>query len=193
MRSALTTIAKFLLCVVIAVGLAGASGYLMLRSIGGGIRNGVWETDLAIGTSDAGLYQRARVALYGLWALSSTETVYFVTKTDSDGNALKRECTYRIEGKDPDTRWWSLTVYNNYFFVPNTENRYSFSKTTIEREQDGDWQIHLSGQPQAKNWLPSGDKDGELILNLRTYNPTAEFVRDVATAPLPKIVKEVCA
>ena len=192
MKRLLRTVLKVLLSVVVALVLAFISAYLMLRNPGASIRNGAWETDLTIGSKSAGLYQRAWISLYGLWALNSSETIYFLAKTDSDGGRLSRQCVYRIEGDDPAARWWSVAAYNDYHYIPNAENRYSFSKTTIEREPDGGWQIRLASQKQEKNWLPSGDKDGELVLALRVYNPAPEFVQNPGGVTLPRIVRESC-
>jgi len=178
--------------VIIALLLAFASAYLILRKPDASIRNGVWTTDLTTGSENAGLYQRARISLYALWALNSSETLYFLARTDSDGNRLNRQCVYSIEGRDPQTRWWSVAAYNDYHFIPNTKNRFSYSKTSVEREPDGNWEIRLASQKQEKNWLPSGDKDGELILALRVYNPAPEFVQNLGSVSLPKIVKESC-
>ena len=111
-----------------------------------------------MGSEQAGLYLRARIASYGLWAMRSSEAVYFSTAMDSAGSRLRHDCTYRIEGTDPDTRWWSLTVYNDDHFIPNPLNRYSLSKTTVKREADGSWAMRLSRAPQEGNWLPSGDE-----------------------------------
>jgi hypothetical protein len=192
MKKLLKTLLKVFLSLIIALILAFVSAYLMLRKPEASIRNGSWETDLTVGSENAGLYQRARISLYALWALNSSETIYFLARTDSEGNRLNRQCVYRIEGSDPQTRWWSIAAYNNYHLIPNAENRYSFSKTTVEREPDSSWQIRLASEKQARNWLPSGDADGELILALRAYNPAPELARNLTGTPLPKIIKEGC-
>ena len=192
MKKLLKTLLKVLLSVIIALILAFVSAYLMLRKPEASIRNGSWETDLTVGSENAGLYQRARISLYALWALNSSETIYFLSRTDSEVNHLSRQCVYRIEGSDPQTRWWSVAAYNDYHFIPNAQDRYSFSKTSVERESDGSWKIRLASRKQEKNWLPSGDQDGELILVLRVYNPAPEFAGNLRAVPLPKIVKEGC-
>ena len=191
-KKLLNTFLKVLLSVIIALILAFVSAYLMLRQPEASIRSGSWETDPAVGSEQAGLYQRARIALYALWALNSSETIYFLTRTDAEGHKLSRRCVYRIEGNDLPARWWSVAAYNNYHWIPNTEDRYSFSKTSIERESDNSWEIRLASQKQPKNWLPSGEQDGDLILVLRVYNPAPEFMQNLSSAPLPKIVKENC-
>ncbi len=185
-------ILKILFCVILAALLAVVSGWVMLKKQSGGIANGPWRTDPTTGSSRAGIYHRARVASFGIWALDSSEVVYFFAEKDSDGNTLSHDCTYKIIGKDPDTRWWSVTAYNNDHFIPNPLNRYSYSKTTVEREPDGSWVILLSPQKQEKNWLPSGDKEGSLNVSLRNYNPSRALIDSPASVELPRIIKEGC-
>lgn len=192
MKKFLKLAGKILLCVVVASALAFGSAYLRLGKIEARIHNGVWDADLDTGGTDAGLYQRAQIALYGLWALKASETIYFITKKDSDGNLLNRGCVYSVEGKDPNTRWWSLTVYSNYHFIDNPDNRYSYSKTTISREPDESWKIRVASQKQERNWLPMGEKGDDFELLLRVYNPSPEFMQNIATVPMPKVIKESC-
>lgn len=186
---------KLLLSIVVAVTLAAGSAWYALRptDYGGQIKNGEWMTDLTTGTENAGLYQRAQIALYGLWAMSASETVYFVANTDAEGNKLDARCTYRVEGNDPDARWWSLTVYKNFHFVPNERKIYSVSQTSVQREPDNGWRIFVSPTEQAKNWLPSGGAaSDDLKLLFRAYNPSASLVSQIGQAKLPKVHKEGC-
>jgi len=187
---------KLSLSVLAALTVAAGSAWYAMRpnEYGGQIRNGVWTTDLTTGSNAAGLYQRAQVALYGLWAMSSSETIYFIANVDSDGSPLAGNCTYAIDGTDPDARWWSLTVYKNFHLVPNEGKVYSFSKTTVAREPNGAWLIYLSPDSQPKNWLPAGNPDaaGDLKLVFRAYNPSTLLTGQVASVKLPKVVKEHC-
>jgi hypothetical protein len=183
---------KVLLCLVCALALAAGAGYASLRQTGETLANGPWRTNLTTGSAEAGLLHRARVAWRGLWALQSSEVYYFSAITDSDGQPLRHDCRYRVAGKDPDTRWWSVTAYNNDHFIPNPSHAYSFSKTTVQREADGSWNIYVSREPQPKNWLPSGDQTGELVLSLRCYNPGTNLITNPATIELPRIIREAC-
>lgn len=185
---------KFVSCIVFAVLLAAGSVWYLMRptNYGGNLKIGEWTTDLATGSNAAGLYQRAQVALYGLWAMSSTETVYFVANVDADGSPLDSRCDYRVEGADPDARWWSLTIYRDFHFVPNADKVYSFSQTTIEREPNKSWRVYVSPVKQPKNWLPMGEEKGDFKLVFRAYNPSAAFVQQIADAKLPKVIKENC-
>ena len=194
MRAVVKFTLKILASVVIALLLAGAASWYAMRpnDYGGGLRNGEWTTDLTTGTENAGLYQRAQIALYGLWAMSASETVYFVANQDSDGKPLVSNCTYLVEGTDPDARWWSLTVYKNFHFVPNEQKIYSYSQTSVEREPDKSWRVLVSPVEQAKNWLPTGEDAGDIKLLFRAYNPSAALVKEIGQVKLPKVVKENC-
>jgi len=194
MRKIINFLLKILASVIIAAILASAASWYAMRpnDYGGLLSNGEWKTDLTTGTKNAGLYQRALIALYGLWAMSAEETIYFVANTDADGKPLVSNCTYRIEGTDPDARWWSLTVYKNFHFVPNEGKVYSFSQTTVEREPDKSWRVYVSPVKQVKNWLPTGEDAGDIKLLFRAYNPIAALVKNIGQAKLPKVVKENC-
>ena len=184
------TLLKFALATAIAVALAAWSVSTTLDRAGSSIHNGPWSTNPTTGSADAGLYHRARIAAHGLWALDTSEVVYFAAMTDSQGRPLSHDASYRIEGTDPDTRWWSIAAYNDDHFIPNDLDRYSFSKTTVQREPDGGWAISLSREPREPNWLPSGDQPGTLALSLRCYNPGPILIADPGSVVLPTIVRE---
>jgi len=154
------------------------------------IENGCWHCrlDLPFGGGLLHLYNRAFVAAHGMFALRSPETVYFSAAVDSSGKPLQCGSSYCIRGRDPDTRWWSLTAYKNEHLIPNVLNRYSFSKTTIGRGADGSWQIYLSPRHQSENWLPTGEPNGKLTLLLRLYNPSPAVLSDPVTVELPQIL-----
>jgi hypothetical protein len=135
------------------------------------------------------LYKRASTAAHAPFALSSQETIYFTTAADSAGRKLDCRSTYCIHGRDPDTRWWSLTVYKSDHLIPNAVDRYSFSKTTVARSADSSWKIYLSPRYQPENWLPSGEPSGYPTLLLRLYNPGPAVVSGPETARLPEILR----
>jgi hypothetical protein len=161
-------------------------------SMGVAIKNGPWRTDLTAGGSNADIYTRARVALFGLLALNKSETIYYTARGDSAGDAFDAKCSYRIEGHDPDARWWSFTVYgNDSFLVPNPQNKYSVSKNSVVRSTDGTFTVRLSGSAEAQNWIATSP-DG-FDVTLRLYNPGPTVLADPAGVALPSITKEACA
>ena len=101
--------------IALAIVLGLGSAYVAAFSLRGDsqLRNGPWQTNLLIGSSTADPYIKTYIALTGLLALNKSETLYFEAHEDSAGKPLDGKCSYRIDGKDPDARWWSLTVYGS--------------------------------------------------------------------------------
>jgi len=48
----------------------------------------------------------------------------------------------------------------------------------------------LSPKKQTKNWLPSGDQQGVLVVALRNYNPSRSMIDSPGKVELPKLIKE---
>src|SRR5678815_316989 len=105
----------------------GATWLTVIRGVamGGAVSNGPWRTSLEAGSREGGMYLRAGIAVHGLLALNRSETVYYTATTDSSGIALDGRCTYRVRGRDPKSRWWSITAYGpDDYLIPNTAHRY---------------------------------------------------------------------
>jgi hypothetical protein len=173
---------------------AGSAYYLVLHGTGQKdiIVNGPWRTTLAAGGVDADMYTRAHVALVGLLALNKTETIYYSANGDSSGAPFDPRCSYRIEGRDPDARWWSITAYGrDYFLIPNPQKRYAIGKTNLVRSTDGSFVIRLSQTPEEGNWIATS-ADG-FDVTLRLYNPGQQVLANVATVELPTITREACS
>ncbi len=158
-----------------------------------GVTNGPWSTNLSVGGADADLYTRAAVAIGGLLALSKEETIYFTAFEDSDGDTLTEDCSYQIEGNDPDARWWSITIYalDNYLVV-NDDDHPSVAQTTVSRTKPGHFIATVSPQAQAENWISSRNAGSPFSLTLRLYNPGERVYSSPETTPLPTIKKGEC-
>jgi hypothetical protein len=98
------------LAVGIVLGLFATWATVIRGTMGGGVSDGPWRTSLYTGSSEGGPYLRAHIAVHGLLALSREETIYYTAADDGEGNVLDGNCAYRIEGRDPPTRWWSITA-----------------------------------------------------------------------------------
>ena len=184
---------RLLAAVVVAAGLGLGSAYYAVRSLSAdsSITNGPWTTSLTTGGADADSYTRSFIALTGLFALNKDETIYYGAHTDSAGAPLDGRCSYRIEGRDPDARWWSITLYaKDDFLIPNASNRYSIGKSNVARAADGTFVIRLSGTPETNNWIATSPNGFQITLRL--YNPGPTVKNNPAAAPLPSIVKEAC-
>ncbi|TIQ00823.1 MAG: DUF1214 domain-containing protein, partial [Mesorhizobium sp.] len=73
-----------------------------------------------IGTQAADPYSKARVAREGVLALGQAEGLSFVAERDSDGELLKRQCAYEIEGGFPTARFWTLYAADRSLSVVET-------------------------------------------------------------------------
>ena len=175
----------------VALGLAATWATAIRGTMSGGVSDGPWSTSLDTGSSESGPYLRARIAVHGLLALSREETVYYSTLRDSGGAELDGNCSYRLEGRDPPTRWWSITAYgDDDFLIPNEGNLYSISKNSVTRKADGGFAVTLSRAKADDNWIPIAS--GRFNLTIRLYNPGAEVIADPAHVALPSISKETC-
>ncbi len=171
----------------------GATWLAVVRGTwGGAVSDGPWKTSLTTGSRDAGMYQRAAVAVHGLLALNRSETIYYTAGADSDGAALSGACVYRIDGRDPPARWWSITAYGaDDYLIPNRAGLYSVSRNSVARGDDGRFAVRVSKDAAGANAIPVAD--GAFSLTLRLYNPDAKVVADPAHVGLPAIRKVRCA
>ena len=185
---------KFLgLCLLASVLGLGSAGYRIYDiATDRAILNGPWATNPTTGSKEADSVTRAAVAIGGLFALSREETIYYNTFRDSDGDRLTEDCNYQVIGRDPATRWWSITAYaaDNYL-IRNDSDNHSVAMTTVQRQRDGSYVINVGPDRKAVNWIDTTN-GGRFALTLRLYNPEPDVYENPKTTPLPKIVKEGC-
>jgi hypothetical protein len=107
-----------------------------------------------------------------------TETQYFYTDNDFDGNQLEGKNLYTVTFPDgelpPVHGFWSLTVYNHHhLFEVNDLNRYSLGTKNqdLQYNPDGSLTLYFSTQsPESEletNWVPA--PAGTFSLYLRAY------------------------
>jgi len=182
------------------------SAILMARSISAGlgsmrVQNGDWVTSVATGSQDAGVMLKAAVAIGGLLASTQENSMYYRLST-IDGEPLRLNCRYRIEGHDYNADWWSITAYGwDNYLIPNPQKRYSFNNENLIRNTDGSWVITVAVNEQAGNWLPVGPSgapkwrklgDHDYDLLLRLYTPGDAYLKTPQSAVLPTVTREAC-
>jgi hypothetical protein len=175
-----------------AIGIGSALAAVDVMANRSSIHNGPWQASLAAGSPQADPYTRASIAMHYLLALNQLEVIYYNAYTDDNGDPLRGDCTYRIEGKALETRWWSITAYGaDDFLIPNELNRYSYNMDNVKYDADKNFVIYLSKTPETGDWLPLGDQQ-TFSLSLRLYNP-GQLIRDHPDiVELPHIIKEGC-
>lgn len=190
MKTALKVLA--VLVIGIVIGLAATWLFVIRGSMPGGVTDGPWKTNLLIGSSGGSMGTRASVAVHGLLALNRSETIYYSTDRDSDGNALDGTCTYLVAGRDPPARWWSITAYAaDDYLIPNAAKRYSVSKTSVTRNASGEFVATVSPKHFPRDWIAL--QNGRFNLTLRLYNPAASVAADPAHVALPSVKKVSCS
>jgi hypothetical protein len=166
------TILSALLVVILGTSLAvgSAAAGVVIAGVFGARRNGPWLTNPAVGSQVANLYLRSGVAIGGLLALPASETVYASARRDSNGERLRGNCTYRVEGKALDAYWWSITAYGSDGYLIPGVDRWSYSMTELSTDDDGSFTIHVSRTAHTGAWIPLG-RGARFTLALRLYLP----------------------
>ncbi|WP_320836796.1 DUF1214 domain-containing protein [Zhongshania sp.] len=181
--------------------------FFLVRNIGSGlgamsVQNGNWVTNVSTGSTDAGIMLKATIAIGGLLASTRENSMYYRLNS-VDGQALRLNCRYRVDGNDYDADWWSITAYGwDNFLIPNPQKRYSFNNENILRSPDGSWVIYVAAEEQAANWLPVGPSGApswrkrsghDFDLLLRLYTPGKAYLERPHSAPLPRVILESCS
>ena len=155
---------------------------------------------------------RATVALRGIAALDTSETLYLSTFADAAGGVLDGRSRYRVRipagglraevqisyvsggpaGGLPVSGFWSMTLYEElpdgrFFLTDNPIRRYSIGDRTagLRSNPDGslDVLVQADAPSDAANWLPA--PRGPFRLTLRAYLPQPELV--AGDAGLPRV------
>ncbi len=155
-----------------------------------------------LNTDTMGVYgnyymKRAIVALTGLGANQPEDAIYPMNLTDAEGNELKAGRKYLLRfRKDeipPANAFWSLTMYDPDFAVPNPINRYAIGdRDALKFNTDGSLDIYIQpdspGMDKESNWLPS-PKQGNMNVTMRLYAPKAEAILGIWVPPAITPVK----
>ena len=186
LRDLATALAVFIIALILAI---VPAWWLFVYAPGkAAISVGPWQTSLQTGSSNAGMYVRAYVAISGLFALNPSEAIYFTALRDDSGQPLQARCTYAIAGKPVSGRWWSLTAYaDDNFLIPNKANRFSYNMGNLAMGADGAFRVMAASTEQPGNWLPTGTGSGGFNLLFRIYNPAPELLADPGKVALPSI------
>ena len=158
------------------------------------VREGPWLSWTSAGRPDADPYTRAHFARLGTLQFSAEMMLSYVANTDSEGRRLHSSCDYVVEGSEPGTGWWSLTVFDDRGeLIPNPADRYSFTSQTIALRPDGTFSVALAREATPGNWLPTGGA-GRLALVFTTLDPTTPLLSQSKDErkPLPQISRIQC-
>jgi hypothetical protein len=138
-----------------------------------------WVITTRTGPYGPDYIQRALVAMIGLYANLSQDSIYPVSNGPGAGLQYSGASNYVMhfnKGEMPPANgFWSITMYNaQYFFVDNPLNRYNVSsRSQFKTNADGSVDLYIQykspGKDQESNWLPA--PADRFILILRMYWP----------------------
>jgi hypothetical protein len=107
---------------------------------------------------------------------------YFVRSLDEDGNSLRVDCVYVVEGKLTPARWWTMSVAPSGTASPKSE----LSAGEAALSQDNTLKVTISARPAPGNWIVPA-AGGSLALHFIVNEPV--LGQDVS---LPAITKSGC-
>ena len=135
-------------------------------------------------------------AVLGIYGNSSTEAMYPVLATDTEGTPLNGASNYTLRfapGQLPPVdAFWSVTMYKlpESLLVANPINRYLINSPMLPnlvKDPDGGLTIFIQnsspGPEKEPNWLPS--PPGPFTLYMRLYSPKPEALDGQWKAPKP--------
>jgi len=181
------------LCISIVGG--GASVWYTLKANErvGAVTIGEWTAFPYIGTPDADPYSKARVAREGLLALGRAEGLSFSANSDATGEALRRECAYRIEGPVPSARFWTLYAIDTAGGVIRAGERRpgALHSNQLIRRIDNSVSIAAGAHPAPGNWLALSGA-GPMTFVLTFFDTPIASSTGAADIVLPSIIKAGC-
>jgi hypothetical protein len=156
-----------------------AHAKIMAHVRGAGAMVDGWSVMTRTGLYGTEYLQRATVAAIGLGANRPQDAVYPTSEGDIEGHDYRGVRKYVIhidKGQEPPVHaFWSVTMYDDqYFFVPNTLNRFTLSqRDKFATNPDGSVDLYLQrdnpGGEKEANWLPT--PPGKFVLMMRMYWP----------------------
>jgi hypothetical protein len=148
----------------------------------GGLKNGWTIPNANIGKYGTDYRFRAAISFVGFGANLVTDGMYPLLVQDSNGKVLDGGKRYTItfpKGQLPPAgAFWSVTMYQNHFLVPNSGGQYAVSNwMNPNAASDGSVTIYLQptspGADLDINWLPSSANIPTPTPLMRLYWPLA--------------------
>lgn len=184
---------SFLTTFVLAVGGGAASlAYVLNDTVGAGaVTFGPWTAFRSIGAADADPYSHARISREGILALGEGEGLAFVAETDSSGERLRFDCTYRVEGTFPQARFWTMFAEAAGNGGQSAAQSGAIQSQAVSRQPDNSVVVTVGSKAAAGNWL-SVKGDGAMRIVTTMYDFSLATQVEAADLLMPRIVQAGC-
>ena len=159
----------------------------------GAIQIGSWIAYPTAGTPDADPYSIARRARDAELPLGQAEGLPFYAKTDAEGRTLSGRCNYRLVGKAPAARFWTIYPADQALVAISTStyrNGVLHSRQLL-RAPDGSFTISIGPDPQPGNWI-GVSAPGPVVFVLTLYDTQIASAVTSAGQDFPSIVRIDC-
>ncbi|TCD14106.1 DUF1214 domain-containing protein [Oricola cellulosilytica] len=152
-----------------------------------------WRAHPSVGGDNPDPYSTAFLARSGRFQLAAAEGLQFISREDSDGEALDGACIYRISGNTPLTRLWTLQVVRDGVPIDSAALGIPVSthSQALVRDRDGFFGIVISPTPRPGNWIYPGP-NGPFRLILTLYDTAIASSRGLSEIVMPTVERVDC-
>lgn len=183
-----------LMMIAVALGVGFGLSYYALTDgrLFGVAQVGPWRAWTDVGSNAPNPYTRSHLARTAAFQLGQSEGLQFVATTDSDGQPLTRDCTYRIDGRTPLATFWTLVAVDETGINVAAEGTpTSLRSSSIVRANDTAIRIYVGTRLMPWNWLElAGEGPYQLVLSLYDTAVFSGFSNDES---MPAIIRGDCA
>lgn len=154
---------------------------------------GPWQATPLAQTEAANPYAKARRALEGTLALGQAEGLVFRAGTDSAGAPLTGNCAYRVTGRTPASRLWTLRITDSRgatLPVPEEFPRSAYSGDLLYGP-DNTVTIVLDREARSGNWVKLAH-GGRFEVELTLFDTPAAGNFGLIEFPMPEIERGDC-
>lgn len=181
--------------ILMGLALGGALAWVSIQNNQGfgALRIGEWTAWPLAGSRDADPYSKAKVAAEGAVPLGAAEGLAFHADQDKDGNPLRRDCQYMLEGQTPPARLWTLSAHapeGPVLTKPDGQSVNVISRSIV-RAQDGKFTLYSGPEFSPGNWLEV-DGRGSYELILRLYDSPITSTSGIVDPQMPSISLMSC-
>lgn len=183
-----------LFVLVIAIGGGATSVWYVLNSQAGvgALTVDGWTAFPRIGTPEADPYSKARIAREGVLSLGRAEGLTFVAEHDSDGNTLRRNCSYQVTGTTPPARFWTMFAADQSLVALQEGERVPATHSQeILRRADNSFTVAFGPHPAPGNWVSVAGA-GPMTLLLTLYDTPIETNTGIEGIQLPRVKRTGC-
>lgn len=154
---------------------------------------GAWQAFPKAQTSEADPYARNHRAKASGLLLGSAEGLVFYADNDDAGEALRAGCTYRVSGKVPQARFWTLSITDaaNRPLAARAGLPSALNAQSVLYGNDGTLTVSVSQNPQPGNWL-AVPTVGQYRLAFTLFDTPVAGSSGLIDQSMPVIVREVC-